>query len=336
MRKNVSRLVMCALFLALSDPAQAQQAKSIRLIGYISRDLHPADSRATSDTRLAALREGLRQLGFVEGKNIIIEYRYADERLERLAALAEELVRLKVDMIVADSTATARAARKVTTTIPIVFLSGSDPTISSGVASLARPGGNITGFTNFAGELRGKRLELLKEVLPKVSRFALLEGSGGTVSRERNVADTQVAAQALGVKLQVIEVKEDHPDFDGAFRMIAKERIGAIVVGTGSIINLTLSRRKILGLAEQARIPAIYGTEDFIEDGGLIYYGANSRDLAHRGATYVDKILKGEQPGDLPIQRPMKFDFVISLIAADKIGLKIPPNVLVRATRVIR
>jgi len=336
MRKKVFRVVICALLLALGDPAEAQQAKSVRKIGYVSRDLHPADSRASSDTRLAALREGLRQLGFIEGKNIIIEYRYADERLERLAALAEELVRLKVDIIVTDTTVTARAARKVTTTIPIVFLSGSDPTVSGGAASLARPGGNVTGFTNFSGELRAKRLELLKEVLPKVARFALLEGSGGTASKDRNIEDAQIAAKALGVKLQVLEVNEQNPDFDNVFRVMAKERIGGLVVGTGSILTLTLSRRKILGLTEQARIPAIYSTENFIEDGGLMFYGVDRLDLARRGATYVDKILKGEKPADPPIQRPMKFDFVVSLIAANKIGLTIPPNVLVRANPVIR
>ncbi len=337
--QNLKSAGICGIVVAFAlcgAVAQAQQPKSVPRIGYLSRDIHPADSRAPSHINREGFREGLRPLGYVEEKNIIIEYRYAEGRLERLPALAEELVRLKVDIIVADSTLTARSARQVTTAIPIVFLSGSDPTLSGLAASLARPGGNVTGFTSMQGELRGKRLELLKEVVPKITRFALLEGSGGTAAKDKNIADAQVAAKALGVKLQVLEVNEQNPDFDGAFRVMAKERVGALVVGTGSILDLTLARRKILELAERNRMPAIYASVRYIEDGGLMYYGANVRDLARRGATYVDKILKGEKPADLPIERPMKFDFVISLKAAKQIGLTVPPNVLVRANRVIR
>ncbi len=335
MRKKVFRVALCALLLTLGDPAQAQQPKSIPKIGYLSRDLHPSDSRAAAPRRLEAFQQGLLKLGYVEGKNIIIEYRYGEGRFERLPALAEELVRLKVEIIVADTTSTARAARKVATTIPIVFLNGSDPTQSGLAVSLARPGRNVTGVTNLAGEMRGKRLELLKEVVPKVTRFALLEGTGG-VAIKGDIPQAQEAAQALGVKLQVVEVNDQNPDFDGAFRAMVKERIGGLVVGTGSILGLTLPRRKIVELAEQNRFPTIYATENYIEDGGLIYYGANTLDLARRGATFVDKILKGAKPADLPIERPMKFDFVINLKAAKKIGLTVPPNVLVRANQVIR
>lgn len=333
--KNILSTLLIVAVLVGGATAQAQQPNSVPRIGYLSRDLHPSDSRAPSHINREAFREGLQQLGYIEGKNVIIEYRYADGRLERLPALAEELVRLKVDILVADTTSTARAARKVTTTIPIVFLNGSDPTQSGLAVSLARPGGNVTGVTNLAGELRGKRLELLKEVVPKVTRFALLEGTGG-VAIKFDIPQAQEAAQALGVKLQVVKVNEQNPDFDGAFRVLVKERIGGLVVGTGSILDLTLNRRKILELAEHNRMPAIYASVRFIDDGGLMYYGANTRELARRGATYVDKILKGAKPADIPIERPMKFDFVISLKAAKQIGLTVPPNVLVRADNVIK
>ena len=335
-RAPVTSILVAVVLLAIAVIAEAQQPKSVPRIGYLSRDLHPADSRAPSHINREAFREGLRELAYIEGKNITIEYRYAEGRLERIPALTEELVRLKVDIIVADTTLTARVARKVTMTIPIVFLAGSDPTISGGAASLARPSGNVTGLTSFAGELRGKRLELLKEVVPKVTQFGLLEGSGGTASRERNVAATQETARALGVKLQVVEVREENPDFDRAFRVLAKERIGALVVGTGSVLDLTLSRRKILELAEQAHMPAVYASVRFIDDGGLMYYGASTPDLARRGAAFVDRILKGAKPAEMPIERPMKFEFIINLKAAKQIGLTIPPNALARADRVVK
>jgi putative tryptophan/tyrosine transport system substrate-binding protein len=336
MNKKIVVSVLATFILASFHLAEAQQPKSVPRIGYLSRDLHPSDSRAATPRTLEAFRKGLGELGYIEGKNIIIEYRYADERLERLPALATELVGLKVEVIVADTTSTARAARQVTSTIPIVFLSGSDPTQSGLAASLARPGGNVTGLTNLAGELRGKRLELLKEVVPKVAHFVLLEGSGGTASKDRNIADAQVAARALGVKLQVMEVNEQKPDFDGAFRIMVKERVGGLISGSGAFIALPLNRRKILALVENTHMPAIYATVAYMEEGGLMYYGANAPDLFRRGATIVDKILKGAKPGDLPVERPTKFEFVINLTTAKQIGLTIPPNVLARATKIIR
>jgi ABC-type uncharacterized transport system substrate-binding protein len=328
--------LLATLFLATVSHAEAQQSTKIHRIGYLSRDLHPSDSRAPSPRRLEAFRQGLQDLGYIEGKNIIIEYRYAEERLERLPALAEELVRLKVDIIVADTTSTARAARKATSTIPIVFLGGSDPTQSGLAASLARPGGNVTGLTNLAGELRAKRLELLKEVVPKVTRFALLEGTGGSDAARRNIPAAQAVAQAQGVKLQVVEVNTENPDFDAAFRIIAKERIGGLIMGTGAFINLPLNRRKILALVEKTHLPAIYGTVEYMEEGGLMHYGANAPDRYRRGAIIVDKILKGAKPGDLPVERPTKFELIINLKAAKQIGVTIPPNMLARADRVIR
>ncbi len=290
-----------------------------------------SDSRAPAPRNLEAFREGLRQLGYVEGKNIIIEYRYADGRTERLPALAEELVRLKVELIVADSYASANAAKKVSTTIPIIMASGIDPTATGLAASLARPGGNVTGLTDFTAELFGKRLELLKETVPKVSRFAFLNAANSATGKSQ-LKDGQAAAQALGVKLQLVEVKTPDPDLDGAFRIMAKERLGALVTGSGTISS-SLHRKKILQLVEQHRMPAIYPTEIWTDAGGLMYYGANIPDLYRRAAIYVDKILKGAKAADLPVERPMKFDLVISLKAAKQIGLTVPPNVLVRADR---
>jgi putative ABC transport system substrate-binding protein len=328
--------VLPALILATIHLAEAQQPKSIPRIGFLSRDLHPADSRAPAPRNLEAFREGLRELGYVEGKTIIIEYRYADGRPERLTALAEELIHLKVDIIVADTSAAGRAAKKATSTVPIVIASGSDPTQSGLVASFARPGGNVTGLTNYSGELLGKRLELLKEVVPKVSRFALLSDAGiGPRLTLSMLPDAQVAAQALGVKLQLVEVKAQDPDIDGAFRVMAKERSGAFITGAG-LLGLTLHRKRILKLAEQTRMPAIYPTVSWIDDGGLMYYGANIPDLYRRAATFVDKILKGTKPADLPVEQPKKFEFIINLKAAKQIDLTIPPNVLFRADKVIK
>ena len=335
MRKKVSRLVMCALFLALSDPAQAQQTKSIPRIGYLSRDLHPSDSRAPAPVNLEAFRQGLRELGYIEGKTIIIEYRYAEGRFERLPALAEELVRLKVDIIVADNFTTVRAIRKVTTTIPIVVTGGQDPVGSGFVASLARPGGNVTGLTSLVVELLGKRLGLLKEVVPKVSRFAFLNDTE-SLSSKATFEDAQVTAKTLGVKFQLVEVKAQDPDFDGAFRVMVKERIGALITPTSPRLALSLHRKRIVQLLEQARMPAIHSSAEWIDAGGLMYYGANIPDLYRRAAVHVDKILKGQKPADIPVEQPMKFELIISLIAAKKIGLTVPPNVLVRADRVIR
>jgi putative ABC transport system substrate-binding protein len=334
MSKKIFGLALGALLLALSVPVQAQQPKSVHKIGYLSRDLHPSDSRAPLPRNLEAFRQGLRELGYIEGENIIIEYRYADGRLERLPALAEELVRLKVEIIVAESYSAARNAKKVTTTIPIIMASGADPVETGLVASLARPGGNITGLTNLTPELLGKRLELLKEVVPKITRFAFLNEPLSTPNRS-GFKGAEVAAQALGVKLQLIEVRTPNPDLEGAFRVMVKGRIGALITGLGNL-GLSPHRKRILELVEQTRMPAIYPNIQWTDAGGLMYYGANIPDLYRRAAIYVDKILKGAKPADLPVEQPMKFDFVINLKAATQIGLTIPPNVLARADRVIR
>jgi putative ABC transport system substrate-binding protein len=235
--------------LALSNSAQAQPGKHIPRIGYLSRDLHPADSRAAAPTNREAFLQGLLKLGYIEGKTIIVDYRYADGRNERLPALAEELVRLKVEIILADSIASARAAKKVTSTIPVVMASVGDPIVAGLVASLARPGGNLTGTPDYSAHLLGKRLELLKEVVPKVSRFALLNDVGSLTSKPM-FTDGQAAAQALGVKLQLVEVKTPTADFEGAFKVMVKERLGAVITGSGNI-GSSLHRKKVLELVEQ-------------------------------------------------------------------------------------
>jgi putative tryptophan/tyrosine transport system substrate-binding protein len=334
MKAKILVYVLPVFILATIHLAEAQQPKSIPRIGFLSRDLHPADSRAPVPRNLEAFREGLRELGYIEWKNIIIEYRYADGRTERLPALAEELVRLKVELIVADSYASARDSQKVTATIPIIMASGADPIGTGLVASLARPGGNVTGTTDYTAELVGKRLELLKEVVPKVSRFAFLNAAT-SVTGKSQLKDGQAAAQALGVKLQLVEVTTPNPDLEGAFRVMVKERIGALITGSGTISS-SLHRKRILELVEQNRMPAIYSTVVWIDAGGLMYYGANIPDLYRRAATFVDKILKGTKPADLPVEQPKKFEFIINLKAAKQIGVTIPPNVLARADRVIK
>jgi putative tryptophan/tyrosine transport system substrate-binding protein len=334
MKKKITVLTLSAMLFALCSSAQAQQpAGKIPRIGFLSRELHPSDSRAGDTRRLEFFREGLRELGYVEGKNLIIEYRYAEGRPERLPALAEELVRLKVDIIVTDTAAPARAARKATSTIPIVMVSAGNPIQAGLVASLARPGGNVTGLTGLTVELLGKRFELLKEVVPKVTRFAFLDDDDIVDLSPFKYA--QEAAQALSSRLDRIEVKTANPDFDGAFRMMAKERVGAVITSAG-FLSTTLHRKKILELLEQARLPAIHGSTPMVTDGGLMYYGVNSSDLYRRAATFVDKILKGTKPADLPVEQPTKFEFIVNLKAAKKIGLTVPPNVLARADKVLK
>ena len=333
-KTKVIVFALCTMLFGPCAAAQAQQiAERIPRIGFLSRDLHPSDSRSPLPRNLEAFRQGLRELGYVDGKNINIEYRYAEGRLERMRPLAEELVHLQVQIIVTDTAASARAARKATSTIPIVMVSGSDPIQSGLVASLARPGGNVTGLTAIVTELTGKRIELLKEVVPNVLRFGYLddtEGPGGSGFR-----NMQASAQALGIKLERLEVKASNPDLESAFRVMAKNRIGALLT-SGGFFGSTLYRKRILELVNQARLPAIYTTVQWMDAGGLMYYGANSPDLYRRAATFVDKILKGTKPADLPVEQPMKFDFGINLIAAKQIRLTIPPNVLARADRVIK
>jgi len=327
MRKKVYRIVFCALLLALSNPAQAQQATKIPRIGYLS-----AGSASANSPRIEAFRQGLRELGYVEGKDMIIEWRYAEQKLDRLPALAAELVRLKVDVIVTSGPSVTRAAKAATTTIPIVMSFDIDPVGNGFVASLARPGGNITGLSALHPEISGKRLELLKEIVPRLSRVAVL-GSSTVPGYAQELKEIELAAGAFKVQLQHLDVL--HPkDLETAFRAAGKGRADAVLVLSSPVFGS--HRTQIAELAIKGRLPAIYYTAQWVEDGGLVSYGVNTRDLDRRAATYVDKILKGRTPADLPVEQPMKFDFVINLKAAKQIGLTIPPNVLVRADRVIR
>src|SRR5262245_35631181 len=328
MKSKIIVFTLCAMLFAVCASAQAQQPKKVPRIGYLTTAARLADA-----PRVEALRQGLRDLGYLEGKNINIEYRYAEGKLERVPELAEELVRLKVDILVVSGIATAEPARRVTTTIPIVVAGAGNPIGSGLVASLARPGGNVTGLYQFSPELLGKRLELLNEVTPKVSRFAFLNATDAPAAKSM-FKEAQVVAKALGVQFQLIEVKAQNPDLEAAFRIMASDRSGGLVTESSGIVSF--HREKILHLVEQNRIPAMHSDQEWANAGGLMSYGSNRVHLYRRVGLYVDKILKGANPAELPMEQPMKFEFVINLRAAKQIGLTIPQSVLYRADKVIK
>ncbi|MGZ8426210.1 MAG: ABC transporter substrate-binding protein [Candidatus Binatia bacterium] len=280
-----------------------------------------------------AFRQGLRELEYVEGKNIVIEWRSAEGKLDRFPALVAELVRLKVDIIVTAGPIPTRAAKEATSTIPIIMAQDPDPVGSGFVASLARPGGNITGLSTLAPELSGKRLELLKETVPKVSRVAVL-GTSTYPGNAQSLKEVELAAAAFKVQLQYLNVL-DLKDIETAFRAASKGRADAVLVMVAGGIA-SGHRTEIAELAVKNRLPVMYDRQEYVEAGGLIAYSVNYNDLARRAATYVDKILKGAKPADLPVEQPKKFDFIVNLKAAKQIGLTIPPNLLVRADKVIR
>src|SRR5882724_986535 len=326
MNRKLSWLLTVFL-LGSIHPAEAQQPPKISRIGFLS-----TTSPSNVPTRLEAFRQGLRDLGYVEGKNIVIEYRDAEAKPERLPALAAELVRLKVDVIVISGPSPTRAAKEATATIPIVMTWDYDPVGNGFVASLARPGGNITGLSTLAPEISGKQLELLKEIVPKLSRVAVL-GTSTVPGNAEALRATELAAEALKVQLQYLEIR-DRKDIETVFQAARKGRADA-VLALASRVLLT-DRTQVAELAVKSRLPAIYGEREHVEAGGLMTYGVSISDLFHRAATYGDKILKGAKPSDLPVEQPIKFEFVINLKAAKQIGLTIPPNVLARADRVIR
>jgi putative tryptophan/tyrosine transport system substrate-binding protein len=327
MKRKITVLTLCALLFALCFQAQAQQPKKVPRIGYlpsgpISERVHLWD----------AFRQGLRELSYVEGQNITLVFPSAEVTPERLPHLAVELVSLKVDVIVAAGTPAVQAAKEATKTIPIVTPITTEPLETGLVASLARPGGNITGLSYMSSDLSGKRLELLREVVPGVSRIAVLSNpSSATVPPM--MRKTEVAARALGVQLQRLEV-HGPDDFERVFQAATKERAGALITLDDAFAFT--QRTRIVKLATKNRLPAIYGFREFVEVGGLMSYAANLSDMYRRAATYVDKILKGTKPADLPVEQPMKFELVINLKTAEQIGLTIPPNVLVRADKVIK
>ena len=308
--------------------ARAQQAGKVPKIGYLS----PGASAGTF-VRDDAFRQGLRELGYVEGKNIVIEYRFAEGKFDLLAALAAELVKLKVDVIVAVVTQASLAAKDATRTIPVVMVAVSDPVGSGLVAGLARPGANITGTSSMTAEVVGKSLELLKEAVPKVSRVAVLWNPGNAVFQAQMLRETEAAAGTLGVELKTFGVRG--PDeLDRAFEAMTKERAGALLVLADPI--LLLHQRRIVELAERNRLPAIgAGVKEYAAAGGLMAYGTNVADLFRRAAAYVDKILKGAKPADLPVERPTKFGLVINLKTAKTLGLEVPLALLIRADELI-
>ena len=329
LKKKFTLLALCAILFALCLPAAAQQPKKVARIGYLTAG---SLSSSTTSARIEAFRQGLQELGYMEGKNIIIEYRYAEGKLDRVPALAVELVRLKVDVIVTGGPIPTRSAKAATVTVPIVMTQDTDPVGNGFVASLARPGGNITGLSTLAPELSGKRLELLKEIVPTISRVAVV-GQSTYPGNSQALREVELAAGTFGVKLRYVDVL-DPKDIESAFRGVSKGRADAVLVLGGPV--LVSQRTQVVDLAAKSRLLAMYNVPEFVEASGLMTYGPIITDLSRRAATYVDKILKGAKPAELPVEQPKKFELVINLKAAKQIGLTIPPNVLARADRVIR
>ena len=330
MSKKVMCVALLAMLFALCPSAEAQQPKKVPRIGYLS-----SSDPATESTRAEAIRLALRKLGYIEGQNIAIEYRYAEGKRDREPQLASELVRLKVDIIVvAGGGPVIRAAKNATKTIPIVMTSaGIDPVGAGLVESLARPGGNVTGITNLSRELGGKRLELLKEAVPKIARVAVLydAASPDIVLDVKEVLP--VAARALGLIIQPWEIR-NVDDFDRVFAALNKQRPDGLSVAGGRL--MTDNQKRIVGFALKSRLPAVYPSREAVDAGGLMSYGADLADSYRRVAYYVDRILRGAKPADLPVEQPTKFELVINLKTAKQIGLTIPPEVLARANRLIK
>jgi putative tryptophan/tyrosine transport system substrate-binding protein len=325
MKREIRFLALCALLFALCSSAWAQQQARIPKIGWLS-------ARRASPIGQEIIVRMLRDLGYVEGKNVAFEYRFADDKLDRLPALADELVRLKVDVLLMPGTPGALALKEATRTIPIVFLDVTDPVAAGLVDSLARPGGNITGFSSIEAVLAGKRLELLKETVSKLTRVAVLWDPRNPGSTQE-WKESQLAARELGLQLHSMEVSSADK-YQGAFKEAIKARSGALAVLSTPLA--ASNQNQIAELAARNRLPAIYVQGIFVTDGGLMSYGPDRTERYRRVAVFVDKILKGTKPADLPVEQPTKFEFIINLRAAKRIGLMIPPNVLARADKVIR
>jgi putative tryptophan/tyrosine transport system substrate-binding protein len=328
MKAVESRGIAIVTFLLLfsASGAQAEQSNKLPRIGYIS---------GTLDIRNAgfeALRQGLRDLGYIEGKNVAIEYRYTEGKRERISEFVTELLKLPVDVLVSPTPSVIRAARDATKTVPIIMVTTSDPVATGIVDSLAHPGRNITGVTRFTRELSGKRLELLKEAIPGLSRVGLLLGTDATTNLAAKEYET--AAHALRLALQPLGVSSPNPDLTGALQTAVKARVGALIVVRATALNSYSVR--IAELAKKGQLPSMYEVSEGVEAGGLMSYAADEAESYRRAATYVDKILKGAKPADLPVERPKKFELAINLKSAKQIGLIIPPNVLARADRVIK
>jgi putative tryptophan/tyrosine transport system substrate-binding protein len=326
-RKWVGIVALAVTFLMCGAVAQAQQLTKIPRIGFLS-----ATSPSTISARTQAFRQRLRELGYAEGKNIVIEFRYAEGKVDRLPALATELVRLNVEAIVTAGPTVTRPVKEATSAIPIVMTFDDDPVGSGFATSLARPGGNITGLSTLNPEIAGKQLELLKHVVTRLSRVAVL-GPSTRPGTAQALKEIEAVAESFAVKHLYLDVR-DPDDIEAAFRVASKERAEAILVLQGPAINS--KRSQIVELATKSRLPGMYYSTEFVENGGLMSYATNITDLSRRAATYVDRILKGAKPADLPIEQPTSFELAINLKTAKQIGLTIPPNVLARADKVIR
>ena len=324
---QVMGLTFIVMLFAFCVSLEAQQPTKIPRIGFLS-----AVPLSTMSARVEAFRRGLRELGYIEGQNTRIEYRFAEGKPDQVSQNAVELVRLKVDAIVTAGATDTRAAKKATATIPIVMAFDSDPVASGFVGSLARPGGNITGLSSLTPEITGKQMELLREIVPGLVHVGAL-GSSVEPGNAQTLREAEGAAQALGLKLQYFEV-QSFSDLESVFRAVIKERSQALIVFRNPVASSY--RKQVAGLVAKSRLPVMFPRRDYVDSGGLMSYGASDIDLFRRAAIYVDKILKGAKPAELPVEQPTKFEFAINLKIAKQIGLTIPPNVLARADRVIR
>jgi ABC-type uncharacterized transport system substrate-binding protein len=319
--------LLATILLTTALPAQGQQARTIPRIGFVSGRSSP--TRANPDSNSEAFRQGLRDYGYIVGKNIVVDYRYLEGKDDRIPSLLAELVLLKVDVLVSPALQVIRAAKQATTTIPIVMVTNADPVAAGLVDSLAHPGGNVTGLTRLNIELRGKRLELLKEAVPGISRVGVLSSADSTAFK-----DYDAAARVLKIALVSLKVPASNPNLESAFRDAVKGRVTGLISTTSTVL-LPYSK-KIADLAIKNQLPLVFERSDDVEAGGLLSYSTNDLDQFRRAASYVDKILKGAKPADLPVEQPTKFELVINLKAAKQIGLTIPPNVLARADKVIK
>jgi putative ABC transport system substrate-binding protein len=328
MKRKITVLALSTMLFAICGSVEAQQPKKVFRIGFLE-----TSTASGIAVYVAAFLQELRKLGWIDGQNITIEYRFGEQKLERLPELAAELVRLKVDVIVGATTTSALAAKSATTTIPIVMGNVSDPVTTGLIASLAQPGGNVTGLSSLNTELNTKRLEILKDAVPKLARVGLLFGAD-SVSVELQLKELRPAASALKLKLEEIETQPDPKALDSAFQTAKKKQVNAIM--TIAERRFFAERKRIVELAGKYQLPAIYPQKEFVDEGGLMFYGADYVDLYRRTAVYVDKILKGAKPADLPVQQATKFEFVINLKAAKQIGLTLSPEFLARANQVIK
>ena len=329
MKTKITVLILCAMLYALCWPIHAQQTGKMIRIGFL--DPSTASGMAVL---VDAFRKELSKFGWNEGKNITIEYRFAEQKSERLPELAADLVRLKVDLIVVTGGPAALTAKRATTTIPIVMTNQADPVGEGLVSSLARPGGNVTGLSSLGTELNTKRLEVLKDAVPKLARVGYLRPSRGGITGDLQLKELRTAAQSLKLKLEEIKTEADAKGLESAFQTARQKQVGAIM--TQPTRPFVAERKRIVELAVRYRLPAIYFSKEFVDEGGLMSYGVDYDDLYRRAAVYVDKILKGAKPADLPVQQATKFEFVINLKAAKQIGLTLSPEFLSRANRVIR